>query len=127
MKEKKCAATRRKGRGLSMPPFLLACFLVSLCLTMLQLVASQPTAVLDNATTLTDIDPDSDLVECEIELTYSANAINMPKFDATFVLRNNRAKQLSAWQGENKKKKSLERNSEQRLSVCLSFLPSLLF
>lgn len=98
MKEKKCAATRRKGRWLSMPPFLLACFLVSLCLTMLQLVASQPTAVLDNATTLTDIDPDSDLVECEIELTYSANAINMPKFDATFVLRNNRAKQLSAWQ-----------------------------
>jgi hypothetical protein len=80
------------------PCLLVVALLTWLGATLPQHVAAQPTAVLDNTTMLTDIDPDSDVVECEIELTYSANAINMPKFDATFVLRNNRAKQLSAWQ-----------------------------
>jgi hypothetical protein len=82
------------------PCLLVVALLTWLGATLPQHVAAQPTAVLDNTTMLTDIDPDSDVVECEIELTYSANAINMPKFDATFVLRNNRAKQLSAWQGK---------------------------
>ena len=40
----------------------------------------------------------SSALECEIELEYSASAINMPKFDATFAIRNNRGSELSAWQ-----------------------------
>merc|ERR1711981_771762 len=40
----------------------------------------------------------SSALECEIELEYSASAINMPKFDATFAIRNNRPSNLSAWQ-----------------------------
>ncbi len=38
------------------------------------------------------------VVECEIELTYRASGINLPKFDATFAIRNNRQSELSAWQ-----------------------------
>lgn len=41
---------------------------------------------------------ETNALECEIELTYSASAINMPKFDATFAIRNNRPTELSAWQ-----------------------------
>ena len=40
---------------------------------------------------------ETNALECEIELTYSASAINMPKFDATFAIRNNRPTELSAW------------------------------
>jgi len=37
-------------------------------------------------------------LNCEIELTFSASSIDMPKFDSTFSIRNNRKSELNAWQ-----------------------------